>query len=285
MKIKNLHNYKEEILGEYYIPQKQFDNKKLIVETINRFINKENTFKPDGSSKYSLYGSMRLYAEKNGLFILDYTYFVRGLSGLRQNQPSDFAIMYDSKINEKRVYLIRTQNSVNEMSTKLGIATLIELYEMLVVDVVDHKLFLRERKEIVQNLSNELRSPNFFIEYTKDPLIFTVFKYVSYNIKNIMSPKIEFNKKYIQVNLHNTSTSKPVLTQNVTFHSLNNIRDVLDYSGRQRVEFSDVQNVNSIIDVIKKEYDRIYLEKVKNLENSRSEIEALMTILPNITSE
>ena len=148
---------KKERLGEFYIDfsaegiNKQ---KKEIVKTINKFINKYHSFAPVNETSRRVNRSFVDYAISHNMKILNINYFARGITNRLidsysyiNGRRNDICIMRDS-LGVNHIMLIRNNSFVNEISALLGIDTLKDIYTSFVYNIEDLKGNLRLIKEL-----------------------------------------------------------------------------------------------------------------------------------------
>lgn len=153
---------------------------------INLFINSKPNYKP--VMKYYKYrishtSAMNDYIHKNDLIELNMNYFI--LERLPSNiynisESKDIAIVFDAKSNQNKIIVQRTWYGFpSELSSKLGVSTLAEIYNRFVDNIIDYSNITRIIKEM-----NSINNNKFFIFEKKTNVIYLVNKLEYNDLKN-----------------------------------------------------------------------------------------------------
>lgn len=145
---------KKELLGEYYVDYQLTKDKNLLIDIINRFINKNPNFKPITNDRTS---EIYNFTITHGLKFIDKYFFSRNVPYQIHGGYNTFAICLDEN-NVKHVILKRgIYNAPKQMNNRLSLETIRNLYKCLVYDVIDQTKIYRELKE-VKTLINNFKS-------------------------------------------------------------------------------------------------------------------------------
>ncbi len=188
-----------EKLGEFYIPLEKRNDKNLLIDTINRFINKYPNLNPDGRFLYSKGDPIYKYAEQNGLMILDYRMFAKKLGKLKKSWSGyNIAICYNKTNDTKVIILDRGNTTINELSSRYELVTIRNIYKAFVIDIIDHSIILRERKELSNDIRDYFARDGFYVKTKTNGLIIT--KYNSFSLDDITF-KLTYNYDIFELNL------------------------------------------------------------------------------------
>lgn len=158
---------KKKILGEYYIDTNKEKNKLKYIETINNFINLDNTYLPfiDIKSRVKYYNSnvITFIKQRPQLKLLDIyqlTMFVDSkIKDGFSYTMNDCFICYNTDNDKKIIYVKRgIYGDIKEMSASLGVLTLKTLYKAFVYDVLSYKILNRSKKEFYKMYNNLMTS-------------------------------------------------------------------------------------------------------------------------------
>ena len=244
---------KEKQLGEFYLSGSVTD-KNLYINTINRFINLMPSFKPLKNDSGGIDSRLEKYIVENNLKLLKTNFFAKNIpSSLRDN--SYFGNRIEIAIDEnnvKHIIVCRDgSREAKEISNKLGIGTIKQIYQYFVYAVGEPNSIIRELKEI-KGFFESITYPYLVKTQTRNGDVSVFVFYNGY-----------FN---IEEKILNYTYSNYILTNNGDAYS-NFKKQKSQYTNLQYIKDVYMKKENMITkDDFDKMIDESFEKKIKNIE-------------------
>ena len=188
---------KKKILGDLYI---NAGTKDQYILAINRFLNLTPNYTPKADTN-SLDNEAKMFFMNSNYTILNKNlHMIRKPSYELSDGRKNFWIVIDKNDGKKKIFVRRgyqINSKINEMSTKLSLMMLQQLYCLLVTDICDIKILINNFTKLRKDLK---KFENKFLVNTKlnDQYQITKYTKIEFSEKNC-SIFVEGNRKIIHL--------------------------------------------------------------------------------------